>query len=217
VEQETGGTDWVAWHAEYDDPSSRLSRRLVEVQRQLRAALDRAPAGPLRLVSACAGQGRDVIPVLSSHPRGADVTARLVEYDRDLSHDARNNALIAGLENVDVITGDAGDTYVYADAVPAHIAVFCGVFGNVTDDDIAHTVRTLPTLLAPGGEVLWTRHAYAPDLTPSIRRWFADAGFEEMAWTCDADSRFGVGTQRLAATTTPAPFEAGVTLFRFNR
>jgi hypothetical protein len=212
VEQEKGGTDWVAWHAEYDDPSSRLSRRLVEVQRQLRAVLDRAPAGPLRLVSACAGQGRDVIPVLSSHPRGPDVAARLVEYDRDLSHDARNNALVAGLENIEVITGDAGDTYAYADAVPANIAVFCGVFGNITDADIEHTVRTLPSLLAPAGEVLWTRHRMEPDLTPRIRGWFADAGFAEMAFFGDT---FSVGTHRL--TTTPAPFEAGVTLFRFNR
>jgi hypothetical protein len=205
-------TDWVAWHAEYDDPESRLSRRLVEVQRQLAGALDRAPAGPLRLISACAGQGRDVIPVLQSHPRGHDVRARLVEFDSDLAHDARNSVVVAGLEQVEVVTGDASDTDVYAGAVPANIAMFCGVFGNISDDDIRATVRGLPSLLAPRGEVLWTRHRSEPDFTPTIRSWFADAGFEEVAFFPET---FAVGTHRL--TTTPAPFEAGVTLFRFLR
>lgn len=210
-------TNWVAWHAEYDDPDSRLSRRVAEVQRQLRAALDRAPKGRLRLISACAGQGRDVIPVLADHPRGADIAALLVETDRDLAHDARNAALVAGLENVEVIARDAGLTDAYAEFVPANIAVFCGIFGNVSDADIAHTVRALPSLLAPDGEALWTRYTAEPDLTPTIRGWFADAGFDEMAFTSDVAMRYGVGTQRLAATTTPASFEAGVTLFTFLR
>jgi hypothetical protein len=43
--------DWVAWHEQYDDPASRLSARLTQVKQQLAAALDRAPAGPVRLVS----------------------------------------------------------------------------------------------------------------------------------------------------------------------
>jgi hypothetical protein len=94
--------------------------------------------------------------------------------------------------------------------VPANIALFCGVFGNITNEDIARTVRALPTLLAPGGEVLWTRHRNEPDLTPAIRDWFVEAGFEEMAFFPDT---FAVGTHRL--TTTPASFEAGVTLFEF--
>ena len=208
-------TDWVAWHAEYEDPESRLSRRVREVQRQLAAALDRAPAGPLRLISACAGQGRDVIPVLAEHPRGSEVSALLVEADRDLAHDARNNALVAGLADVVVVTGDASLTDAYASAVPANIALFCGVFGNISDDDIHHTVDTLPSLLAPAGEVLWTRYTAAPDLTPTIRRWFTEAGFEEMAFSADVAMRYGVGTHRLVAA--PQPFASGVTLFQFLR
>jgi hypothetical protein len=140
------------------------------------------------------------------------VRARLVEFDRDLSHDARNAVLVAGLEHVEVVTGDASDTDVYAGAVPANIALFCGVFGNVSDADIRNTIRALPCLLAPHGEVLWTRHRNDPDLTPTIRAWFAEVGFEEMAFFPDT---FSVGTHRL--TTTPASFEAGVTLFRFLR
>ena len=71
--------DWVEWHRDYDDPGSLLSRRLELVQGHLRAELDRAPAGHVRLISLCAGQGRDVIGVLTGHPRRDDVRARLVE------------------------------------------------------------------------------------------------------------------------------------------
>jgi hypothetical protein len=51
------------------------------VQGKLRAELDRAPAGDVRLISLCAGQGRDVIGALTRHPRRDDVRARLVELD----------------------------------------------------------------------------------------------------------------------------------------
>ena len=50
-------TDWQLWHSPYDDPTSALSARLSVVQEQLSLALDRAPAGPLRLLSLCAGEG----------------------------------------------------------------------------------------------------------------------------------------------------------------
>jgi hypothetical protein len=206
-------TDWVDWHAEYADPNSRLSQRVAEVRKQLTAAIDRAPTGPLRIISACAGEGRDVIPVVSDHARRADITARLVELDAGLAARARAVAP----PNVEVVTGDASVTDAYADAVPANIAVFCGIFGNVTEDDIRHTVNTLPSLLAPGGEVLWTRYTTEPDITPAIRGWFADAGFDEMDFVGHVALRYGVGTHKLAATTTPASFEAGVTMFRFFR
>ncbi len=203
-------TDWTKWHEEYADPNSRLSLRRREVQTQLAAALDRAPAGPLRLISACAGEGLDVIPVLATHARGSDVTARLVELEPGLADRARAHAP----SNVEVVTGDASNTDAYAGAVPANIALFCGIFGNIRNDDIRKTIRVLPSLLAADGEVLWTRHTMDPDLTPTIRGWFAEAGFEEPAFIA-SETRYAVGTHRLAATTTPAPFEAGVTMFEF--
>jgi len=67
--------DWYDWHAPYDDPESGLSRRLSWVQDRIRVALDEAPPGPFRAISLCAGQGRDLIGVLSGHPRRGDVTA----------------------------------------------------------------------------------------------------------------------------------------------
>ncbi|WP_214406087.1 hypothetical protein, partial [Pseudonocardia lacus] len=68
---------WTTWHANYDDRDSPLSQRLVEVRRQIGAALDRAAPGPVGLLSLCAGDGRDVLPVLAEHPRGGDVRGRL--------------------------------------------------------------------------------------------------------------------------------------------
>ena len=54
-----------------EDPASNLSLRLRTVQGMVRRALDEAPAGsPMRIVSLCAGQGRDVIDVVAEH-RGA--------------------------------------------------------------------------------------------------------------------------------------------------
>ena len=51
------------------------------MQGHLRAELDHAPAGDMRLISLCAGQGRDVIGVLAGHPRRGGVRARLVVLD----------------------------------------------------------------------------------------------------------------------------------------
>jgi hypothetical protein len=60
--------DWTRWHDDYDDPESHLSTRLRVVQRRLGGTLDAARPGALRLISACAGQGRDVIEPLPFRP-----------------------------------------------------------------------------------------------------------------------------------------------------
>src|SRR5579863_4782459 len=45
--------DWREWHQDYADPESALGRRLVVVQTQIRAMLDRAPPGPIRAIGVC--------------------------------------------------------------------------------------------------------------------------------------------------------------------
>jgi hypothetical protein len=201
--------DWVAWHEPYEDPDSPHSWRLRTVQRRLADALDACGPGPITLVSLCAGQGRDVIGVLPGHPRRDDVRARLVELDPRNVERARADA--AGLTGVDVVGGDASLTSHYGDVVPADVVLACGIFGNVPDDDIASTVRHLPMFCAPGATVLWTRHTKPPDLTPAIRQWFRDAGFDEVAF--DAERLVSVGTNRSAGGTVP--FDPDVTLFTF--
>jgi len=202
-------SEWVEWHAQYAE-GTPLTQRLGIVQRLLREALDRCAPGPVRLISMCAGDGRDVLSVLEDHPRRADVHARLVELDPDLAARARSRA--HGLSTtVEVVNGDASTTTAYAGAVPADIALVCGVFGNISDADIRRTVDALPSLCAPDATVIWTRGAFAPDLTPSVRRWFAEAGFSEIAFEAVPDSTARVGADRL--TSPPRPFEADVRLF----
>ncbi len=205
---------WVKWHDEYGDPNSPLSLRLAEVKRQLRAALDEAPVGPLRLIALCAGRGRDVLDVLEEHPRRSDVAARLVELDSLLASDAAATARERGLAGVVVVLGDASRTDAYEGAVPANIVLVCGVFGNISLDDIAHTVATLPALCAQNAQVIWTRHRRAPDRTGEIRAMFDEHGFSEVAFAAPADYVYCVGTHQLARA--PDPFEPGVTMFTFS-
>jgi hypothetical protein len=97
------------------------------VQAWLARALDRVPAGPLRLVSLCAGQGRDVIGVVPGHPRRADVRAVLVEADAHNAGRAGQAAEQAGLDQVEVRAADAGTVASFADALPADVLLLCGI------------------------------------------------------------------------------------------
>jgi predicted RNA methylase len=205
--------DWVEWHRDYDDPGSLLSQRGELVQRHLRAELDQAPAGDIRLISLCAGQGRDVISVLARHPRRDDARARLVELDERNVAAARQAALAAGLDGVEVLQADAGTTDACVGAVPARIVVACGIFGNITGSDIRAMVAALPSLCGPGALVLWTRHRRPPDLTPAIRSWFEQAGFREEAFHISRDGFMSVGAHRL--TGEPAALVPGQRLFTF--
>jgi ubiquinone/menaquinone biosynthesis C-methylase UbiE len=208
---------WVRWHAPYEDPASNLSQRLAAVQSMLRAALDEIPdthPGPIRMVSVCAGQGRDVIDVVATHPRAGEVSALLVELDPALVAFARDRADEAGLGGrIRVVEGDASLACLYAGDVPADIVLVCGVFGNISPADITRTIQAMPGFCAPGGHVIWTRHRRAPDLTPAIRADFAVAGFTELAFEAPEGTVMTVGHVRLDGPT--ASFEPDQQLFDF--
>ena len=188
----------MAWHDPYDDPSSVLSARLRLVQAQLADALDHAPAGPVRLLSLCAGQGRDVIGVLPTHPRRDDMSAVLIEADPENAETARQNAAAAGLAQVEVRQADASRPSGYTDVPPADVLLLCGIFGNVSDADIQRTVAAAPALCAPGATVIWTRHRRPPDLTPQVRAWFREAGFAEVSFSSPENApKTAVGAGRL--------------------
>ena len=196
--------DWAAWHAAYDDPSSFLNVRLRMVRQRLSEAIGAAPAGPVRLVSLCAGQGRDVIGVLPGHPRRDDVHAVLVESDPRNAEAAIRAAAQDGLRQVEVREADAAVVATFADALPADVLLLCGIFGNVSDEDIKFTVEAASAMCRPGGTVIWTRHRRAPDLTPQIRAWFAASGFDELAFDAlDTEDRLmTVGANRLRRAAT---------------
>ncbi|WP_310963109.1 class I SAM-dependent methyltransferase [Nocardioides terrisoli] len=216
--------DWHAWHQEYDDPVSSLSRRLEVIRHELDRALSWLETEGVdhpRLVSLCAGDGRDVLPVLAAgHPT---VSATLVENDAPLADRARAEAARLGLSGVDVRTADAGVSDSVRERVPAHLLMACGVFGNVPDADVLATVQSLPHLLAGNALVIWTRgHRIDPrdpsavDGDPStfVRQAFLDHGFCEVAFVRPEDASYRVGVSRF--TGQPAPYADGLRMFTFR-
>lgn len=202
--------DWFSWHAAYDDPGSSLSLRLGWVQDRIRAALDTAPPGPLRAISICAGQGRDLIGALADHPRRADVTARLVEHDPRNTGAASRLAAEANLPNLQIVTGDASLTSAYADLAPADLVLACGLFGNMTDAHVERAIGYCTQLCATGGTVIWTRARWEPDLVPQICAWFEARGFERL-WISDPRHRQCCAAHRF--TGTRVPLEDNATMF----
>ena len=138
-----------------------------------------------------------------------------MELDPGLTGTARAACERAGLNNVDVVTGDASISDAATGIAPVDVLVACGIFGNVSDDDIHGFVDLLPTLCSAPATVVWTRHRRPPDLTPTIRSWFAAAGGEEIEFvTPDPFGIIGVGAHRL--TADPVPLVPGTRLFHFT-
>jgi Putative methyltransferase len=207
--------DYRAWHDDYDQPGSRLHLRLLVVQDLIAQALDDLPPGPVRFLSMCAGQGRDVLTVARRHRRGDDLTGRLVELDPDNVAAARATIAAAGLTGIEAVAGDAGVSDAYAGAAPADLVLACGIFGNVSDADIEATVRFLPALCAPGAWVVWTRHPREDGMVDRIQAWLVEAGFALRALAVPERVHFGVGAARFEGRTIP--LTPGKRLFTFQR
>ena len=195
-------TDWVAWHRDYEDPGSALSRRLRVVQDQLRRALPMRPREPVKVVSLCAGRADDLIGVLRDYPHADLVRARLVELDPGNVDAMSASARAAGLE-LEVVQGDAAQPSFYEGFVPADVVLLCGVLGNISTPDVRSMIASLPQLCRTGATVIWTRSRRPPDLTPRVRRWFAAAGFSELAFVAPADTLFSVGAARFDGRPEP--------------
>jgi hypothetical protein len=193
--------DWHAWHQDYDDPESPVSRRLVVVRARLAGVLAGLPE-PVRLLSLCAGDARDTVPVLASSPRA--VEACVVELDPGLAEQARRSAADASVM-LDVRTGDAADPATYMDRLPVDVLMLVGVLGNVDDGDTEATIAAAASMVTLGGTVLWTRsnrfrsepsHGYA-DPAEWVRDRFEAHGFETVEFLVPDDPwRLGVSRLR---------------------
>ena len=205
-------SEWVAWHQGYEGDQPH-AKRLKVVETRIHEFLDHAPPGPIRVISLCAGDGRDLLGVLSSHPRASEVEARLVELEPQLVASGRERAARLGLHSVAFVMGDASTTRACAGAVPADLVLICGIFGNICDEDVKGTIDHLPELCARNATVVWTRGRFEPDLTPAIRAWFQEAGFEELTFVPIPDTTASVGAHRLLGA--PRPFRDNERLFTF--
>jgi hypothetical protein len=113
-----------------------------------------------------------------------------------------------------VIQADAGSTDAYIDVAPADLLLLCGIFGNISNEDVERTARAIPQLCAPGATVVWTRSRHAPDLTPAVRKWFAEAGVVETAFVTEGPGGWAVGAGTFHGQ--PKPLIPGRRLFTFT-
>src|ERR1700680_3678716 len=108
-------SEWVEWHEGYQ-PGQPLALRLGVVQDLIRSALDSPPPDPIRIISRCAGDGRDLLGVLPGHPRRRDVHARLVELDPELAGRGATRPTSVS-SSIEVVTADSSFASAYAGAV----------------------------------------------------------------------------------------------------
>ncbi len=212
-----GVRDYLAWHEAYDDPDSNLSKRLRAVRTEINRFLDSTAPHGVRVLSVCAGDGRDLLGVLARRPDRARVSGTLVEVLPALVDRAREAIDDLGIGSVlDVRQSDAGHSGAYAGAVPADLLIVSGVMGNISVADIEGLVHTCRELCAPGATVVWTRGRMEPDLGPAIRSWFEAAGYASVALHEDIEgSPMRLGVERL--TAPPLPLRTGRRIFTFLR
>lgn len=207
--------DYEEWHARYDDPDSDLSWRLQTVRRFIEDALVRHQ-GPMRILSSCAGDGRDVLGVLSDRDDVNRITVTLLEVHPRIANQARAAAAALPVAGVEVRAVDAGGTDAYAGAVPAELILMVGIFGNICDADLRRTIATTPQFCQPGGTLLWSRAREGGDRNAEVRASFGAAGFTELDYeTTDIGSRPAVGAMRYDGPFQP--LVAGKHLFTFRR
>lgn len=102
----------------------------------------------------------------------------------------------------------------YEGVAPADIVLVCGVFGNIPDQDVFHTIDLPPQRCRPSATVIWTRNRLAPDLTPAIWAYFLEHRFAEVDFVADAELfPESVGVNRYEGE--PQPLQPNARFFTF--
>ena len=193
-----------------------MKQRLQFVRQYISSCLNACPPGRIRVVSVCAGDGRDLLGALIDHPRASDVYARLVELDQRLVECGRAAAESAGqAEQFEFVQGDATMSSVYEGAVPADLVLVCGVFGNLPPLEVHRLVRSLCCLCKHGGFVIWTRGLFeaGDDSITIVRELLRESEFEEVSFKTTPNGRMGVGTHRYLGKTLPLPHDQQLFVF----
>jgi hypothetical protein len=212
----TNISDWHDWHEQYDDTTSELAGRLHAVRAHVAAVVRDAPAGPVTVVSICGGEGRELLGALVDHPRRGDVGGRLIELDPRNADVARRGASEAGLDGLEVVTGNASISDAYAGLPPADLVVISGLFGHLDDDDQISTIEFLRQLCREGASVVWTFTALVPSRVPNLRRFFVERAFDEISFEQIPGDELAL-TVGLSRHRGPRqPFRAHTTFFTFG-
>jgi hypothetical protein len=209
--------DWVKRHEGCEASPARKARLRV-VREHVSRCLDFQPPGPVKVLSICAGDARDLIGLLAVHPRRGDVTAYLVENDGELAEAGQATISDAGFgQRLKFLRADATISSTYLGLVPADVVLVAGVFANLRPEEVARLIGSLPSLCKRGGFVVWTRHRRFNDglnQIASIRQHLRDSGFEEVDAENASDDGFIVGTHRYAGAEQV--LHAGMKLFEFT-
>jgi hypothetical protein len=210
---------WGVWSSWPDEAyrQNRYHQRLLTVQGHLADCILGVAQGPVRILSICAGDGRDVIGVVDSHSRRSDISASLVELDghsvaAGISHTAR-----AGLSNaVHFLNADATLFETYASLPAADIVLLCGVWGHVPADERLQLVRGIASLCKQGGTVIWTR-GVSQGLArfDEIRAVFTGGAWAMVRVSITSDRKWAVATSRYCGL--PRELPASGRMFHFRR
>lgn len=200
-------SNWYEWHDLYNS-DARLQQRLQIVREYIWSAIDASPPGIIRVVSACAGDGRDLLGTLASHPRKSDVHGRLVELNPELAQQGQDKIESAGLsQQLEFVNGDATNSSSYIGAVPADIIIVCGIFGNLdSESELKRLIGNLPKLAKKGSFAIWTRgHTDGIAHSETVRKVFREAEFEEVNFRLTLTGDMGVGIHRYLGEGLPLP------------
>lgn len=207
--------DWNTWHQQYDQ-FPNLQARLRIVQKLITSVLDDSRES-IRVISICAGDGRDLLGVLANHPRRHQVDGLLIDNDPECIQRGSETARELGLDGkLRCLHADATLARHYAGAVPADLVLLSGFLGHLPHDDVPRLIEFLPIFCKHGASVIWNRHLVLHDgrnQVRNIRDWFRAAQFEELEFETTAPDGFAVGRVRFRGNELP--LDESKVLFHF--
>ena len=208
---------WSGW-PEKAYQREGYQQRLTAVQEHLCECLDEAAPGPIRILSICAGDGRDVIGAVRSHRRRKDVAAWLVELNSQSVELGKGYSVNAGLERSLKFINDDATTYAtYKGIGPADIVLICGVWGHVPVNEKSMLVRAVSTLCKPGGAVIWTRGtSKGIARVREIEALFAGNWWDKGRVTYTPDAAWAVATYRYRGPAQELPADGQIFHFQKN-
>ena len=207
---------WNEWHRAYEDQDSELYQRMLACRRQVVAAVDECPPGPVTVVSICGGQGLELIGALEDHPRRDDIRGRLVEIDPDNAAYARGWAQAAQLDGLEVVTGDASVSDAYAGLPPVDVVVISGVFGHIDGTERRGLIAFLRRLCRTGASLAWTSNRANDGPAESVRQMLAEESFSEVSFEDLPGDTYAFTVARHRFTGTPEPFGEPTRIFTFG-
>jgi non-ribosomal peptide synthetase component F/acyl carrier protein len=207
---------WSNWHKNYE-VSPRLKARLQLVQGQIDGVLIAAPPGPIRILSICAGDGRDLLGLRPDHSRRPDIVAYLVDNDSpSLERGRREAAQIQFPGQLHFLEADATQNRSYQDLGHFDLVLISGLLGHLRPEGVTSLLTGLPMLCRHNGWVLWNRHLVLNQgsrQVPTIRQCLAETGFSEIHFQMTDPQGFAVSLAQFRGTSQPLPPEG--TLFEF--